>query len=61
MNLLSDVMFWRELLTVLALGLFLGISAWAYSVKRQDEFEAVSALLMADDDHPESNAENDHA
>jgi cbb3-type cytochrome oxidase subunit 3 len=50
MNILTDVMFWREAITVGAFGLFLGICFWAYSKKQIDEFEKAAAIVFIDDD-----------
>lgn len=50
MDLLSDVNFWRESITVGAFGLFLGISVWAYSRKRNKEFAQISDFVVQDDD-----------
>ena len=58
METLSDVMFWREMLTVIAFGMFLGICYWAYSGKNKDEFQAASQIVFLDD---EANAELDKA
>ncbi|MCQ8895572.1 hypothetical protein NQT62_03835 [Limnobacter humi] len=47
---LSDVMFWREVITVGAFGLFVGIVMWSYSRKRNTEFQEVSMRVIHDDD-----------
>ncbi|HEY1059709.1 MAG TPA: CcoQ/FixQ family Cbb3-type cytochrome c oxidase assembly chaperone [Limnobacter sp.] len=47
---LSDVMFWREAITVAAFGLFVGIVVWSYSRKRDQEFQEVSMRVIHDDD-----------
>jgi cytochrome c oxidase cbb3-type subunit 4 len=52
MNILSDVMFWREAITVGAFGLFLGICFWAYSKRQKDEFENAAAIVFIDEDKP---------
>ena len=50
MEFLSDVMFWREAVTVFCFGLFLLICKWAYSSKAQPGFEQASLQLFQDDD-----------
>ncbi|MCE2744636.1 MAG: hypothetical protein LW710_01860 [Burkholderiales bacterium] len=50
MNYLNDVNFWRELITLGAFGLFIGISLWAYSKKRNTEFAEISDFVVQDDD-----------
>ncbi len=50
MNFLSDVMFWREAMTVFAFALFLGITAWAWSPLYKREFEKVAQELIDDQD-----------
>jgi cbb3-type cytochrome oxidase subunit 3 len=50
MNYFSDVNFWRELITLGAFGLFIGISLWAYSKKRNSEFAEISDFVVQDDD-----------
>ena len=50
MDLLSDVMFWREALTVAAFGLFVGIALWAYSRSRKADFDDASTRVVQDDD-----------
>lgn len=52
MNLLSDPNFWRELITVLAFGLFIGISIWAYRAGRKPDFKRACARILLDDDKP---------
>ena len=50
MNYLNDVNFWRELITLGAFGLFIGISLWAYSKKRNTDFAEISDFVVQDDD-----------
>lgn len=50
MDLFNDVNFWRESMTVGAFGLFLGITVWAYSRKRNTEFVGISNFVVQDDD-----------
>lgn len=50
MDFFSDVNFWRELITLGAFGLFIGISVWAYSKKRKAEFSEISDFVVQDDD-----------
>jgi cytochrome c oxidase cbb3-type subunit IV len=42
---LNDI---RALVTVLSLGVFLGIVAWAWSARRRSAFEAAAQLPFAD-------------
>lgn len=50
MESLSDVMFWREAVTVFCFLLFLWICFWAYSSKRHVEFEEINRLFMSEGD-----------
>jgi cbb3-type cytochrome oxidase subunit 3 len=50
---ISTVNFWRELITVTAFLLFLGITVWAYSKKRKKEFNQINELVIQDDDTSE--------
>jgi hypothetical protein len=50
MDMISDVNFWREFITVGAFALFAGIACWAYSQKRKPEFAAISQQVVQDDD-----------
>lgn len=50
MDSLNNVMFWREAVTVFCFFLFLWICFWAYSSKRQDEFEEINKLFMSEGD-----------
>ncbi len=52
MNLFSDPNFWRELITVLAFALFIGISIWAYRAGRRADFKRACARVVLDDDIP---------
>jgi cbb3-type cytochrome oxidase subunit 3 len=50
MSMLSDVDFWRQFITVAAFALFIGITVWAYSRRRKDEFSEISNFVVQDDD-----------
>ncbi|MAZ10219.1 MULTISPECIES: CcoQ/FixQ family Cbb3-type cytochrome c oxidase assembly chaperone [unclassified Limnobacter] len=50
MDMLNDVNFWRQAITVGAFALFLGITFWAYSRKRKTEFSKISDFVVQDDD-----------
>lgn len=50
MDMISDVNFWREFITVGGFALFSGIAGWAYSQKRKPEFAAISQHVVQDDD-----------
>ncbi|HEX4856483.1 MAG TPA: hypothetical protein VFV28_06690 [Limnobacter sp.] len=50
MDIISDVNFWREFITVGAFALFTGITTWAYSKKRKPEFAAISQQVVQDND-----------
>lgn len=50
MDMINDVNFWREAITVGAFGLFAAITAWAYSQKRHIEFAEISDYVVQDDD-----------
>lgn len=50
MNVFSDVNFWREVITLAAFVLFIGIGLWAYSKKRDAEFSQISNFVVLDDD-----------
>ncbi|HEX4878776.1 MAG TPA: hypothetical protein VFV39_02940 [Limnobacter sp.] len=50
MDLINDVNFWRESITLAAFALFIGITAWAYSKKRNTEFYEISDFVVQDDD-----------
>lgn len=49
MEFLSDVMFWREALTVLSFALFLSITLWAYGSRQKPVFEEISLAVVNDD------------
>ena len=50
MDMINDVNFWREAITVGAFGLFAAITVWAYSRKRHSEFAEISDYVVQDDD-----------
>jgi len=45
-----DVNTLRSLMTLLLLGVFLGIWAWAWSAKRRDRFAEAAAIPLNDDE-----------
>lgn len=50
MELFTDVMFWREALTVVAFVAFLAIFVWAWSSRRHEEFRQASTSVIDDND-----------
>lgn len=50
MDMINDVNFWRELITVGAFALFTAITVWAYSRKRKSEFAEISNHVLQDND-----------
>lgn len=59
MSFLSDVMFWREAVTVFCFLLFLGIFFWAYSGKRRVEFDEINRLFMSEGDEVKGRLDNE--
>ena len=57
-----DIDIFRSVLTVVSLVTFLGIVAWAWSSRRQGQFEAAARLPLDDDEYeaglPVANGRN---
>lgn len=53
---LNDV---RSLVTLISLGVFLGIVAWAYAKRNQQRFEELGQLPLQDDVQPSQGARDE--
>lgn len=53
---LDDLNFWRSLVTVVSLILFLCLVAWTWSRRRVSGFDEAAQLPFADDDVPTAHA-----
>jgi cytochrome c oxidase cbb3-type subunit 4 len=49
----------RGILTAVLMVLFVGLVFWAYSRRRDAEFEAAARLPLVDDEAPAASTEND--
>ena len=54
-----DMGTFRGILTAILMVLFIGLVFWAYSRRRDAEFEAAARLPLADEDAPPVSTEND--
>jgi cytochrome c oxidase cbb3-type subunit 4 len=53
-----DMGTFRGILTAVLMVLFVGLVLWAYSRRRDKEFEAAARLPLGDDRAPPANTEN---
>jgi len=54
-----DMGTFRGILTAVLMVLFVGLVFWAYSRRRDAEFEAAARLPLGDDEMPAASTEND--
>ena len=54
-----DMGIFRGVITAVLMLLFIGLVLWAYSRRRQEDFDAAARLPLADDRAPAASTEND--